>query len=75
MRQAIAEGRIPPGIRQGVVLVAAVTFAFGLDYLFNLASGRLLSPAQFSIVVALAAVGQILVVGSRVMRLKTSAGV
>ena len=68
MRQAISDRRIPPGIRQGIVLVVAVTFAFALDYLFNLASGRMLSPAQFSIVVALAAVGQILVVGSRVIQ-------
>ena len=52
----------------GVILVAAVTFAFGLDYLFNLVAGRLLSPAQFSIVVTLAAVGQLLVVGSRVIQ-------
>jgi O-antigen/teichoic acid export membrane protein len=68
MRQAIRDRRIPPGIRQGIILVGAVTFAFALDYGFNLAAGRMLTPAQFSIVVALAAVGQVLVVGSRVIQ-------
>lgn len=68
MRQLARERRFPPGIWQGIVLVGSVSFAFGIDYLFNLAAGRLLSPAQFSIVVSLAAVGQILVVGSRVIQ-------
>ena len=64
----LADRRIPPGVWQGIILVVAVVFAFGLDYLFNLAAGRLLTPAEFSIVVALAAIGQILVVGSRVIQ-------
>jgi len=68
MRQMLADRRLPPGVWQGIILVAAVVFAFGLDYLFNLAAGRLLTPAEFSIVVALAAIGQILVVGSRVIQ-------
>lgn len=56
------------GMRQGAVLLAAVLFAFGLDYLFNLVSGRLLDPAQFGILVALAGVGQVMVVASRVIQ-------
>lgn len=68
MKQAIIDRRLPQGLRQGMLLVGAVTFAFALDYAFNLASGRMLTPEQFSIVVALAAVGQVLVVGSRVIQ-------
>ena len=64
----LADRRLPPGVWQGIIFFAAVIFAFGLDYLFNLAAGRLLTPAEFSIVVALAAIGQILVVGSRVIQ-------
>ncbi len=48
--------------------MTAVIFAFGLDYLFNLLSGRLLEPAEFGILVALAGVGQVLVVASRVIQ-------
>ncbi len=55
-------------MRQGVVLVAGTTLAFGLDYLFNLVAGRLLSPAEFGTLVALAGAGQVLVVGSRVIQ-------
>lgn len=68
VREAINTRRIPSGVRQGIILVGTVTFAFALDYGFNLAAGRMLTPAQFSIVVALAAVGQVLVVGSRVIQ-------
>jgi O-antigen/teichoic acid export membrane protein len=57
---------------QGLLLVAAVTFAYALDYLFNLAAGRLLAPAEFSIVVSLAGVGQVLVVASRVIQTVTT---
>ena len=53
---------------QSLALVTAVTLAYGLDYLFNLVSGRLLPPAEFSILVALAGVGQVLVVASRVIQ-------
>jgi O-antigen/teichoic acid export membrane protein len=56
------------GWQQSLFFIAALTMAFGLDYLFNLAAGRILSPEQFGIVVALAGVGQILVVGSRVIQ-------
>lgn len=48
--------------------MAATSLAFGLDYLFNLAAGRMLPPAEFGIVVSLAGVGQILVVASRVVQ-------
>ncbi|MBK8987629.1 MAG: oligosaccharide flippase family protein [Chloroflexi bacterium] len=51
-----------------MALVGAVTLAFAFDYLFNLVAGRLLSPVEFSVVVALAAVGQVLVVASRVIQ-------
>lgn len=64
----LADRRLPPAIWQGIILVGAVVFAFALDYLFNIAAGRMLTPAEFSIVVALAAIGQILVVGSRVIQ-------
>ncbi len=57
---------------QGAILVGAVTFAYGLDYLFNLAAGRILTPAEFSIVVALAGIGQVLVVASRVIQTVTT---
>ncbi|MFQ5401705.1 MAG: oligosaccharide flippase family protein [Anaerolineae bacterium] len=56
------------GMQQGLLLVTAVTFAYGLDYLFNLASGRLLEPAEFGILIALSGVGQVLVVASRVIQ-------
>lgn len=61
--------RLTPGMQQGLLLVAATTLAFGLDYLFNLAMGRLLNdPAEFSILVALAGASQIMVVASRVVQ-------
>lgn len=56
------------GLGQGVVLVAATTLAYGLDYLFNLLAGRQLEPSEFGIVVALAGAGQIMVVSSRVVQ-------
>jgi len=64
--------RIPVGMWQSLALITAVTFAYGLDYLFNLAAGRLLDPADFSILVALAGVLQIFVVGSRVIQTVTA---
>ena len=60
--------RLRPSVWQSLALVAGVTLAYGLDYLFNLIIGRMLSPAEFSIVVALAGVGQVLVVSSRVIQ-------
>ena len=60
--------RLRPSIWQSAALVVGVTLAYGLDYLFNLVIGRMLSPAEFSIVVALAGVGQVLVVSSRVIQ-------
>lgn len=72
-RNVIARLRHPSrSMWQSAALVSAVTFAYGLDYLFNLAAGRLLTPADFSIVVALAGVGQILVVASRVIQTVTT---
>ncbi len=62
------QGLLRPSMRQGLLLVTAVIFAYGLDYLFNLVSGRLLDPAQFGILIALAGVGQVLVVASRVIQ-------
>ena len=62
------QGMVRPGMWQSLALVTAVIFAYGLDYLFNLVSGRLLDPAQFGILVALAGVGQVLVVASRVIQ-------
>ena len=71
--QLLRRGRqLPTGTWQSLALVTAVTFAYGLDYLFNLAAGRLLQPAEFSIIVALVGVGQILVVGSRVIQTVTT---
>jgi O-antigen/teichoic acid export membrane protein len=57
-----------PSMWQSLGLVAAVTLAYAVDYLFNIVAGRMLSPAEFSIVVALAGVGQVLVVASRVIQ-------
>lgn len=61
-----------PGLRQSVALVIATTLAYGLDYLFNLFAGRLLDPADFGIVVSLAAAGQVMVVASRVIQTVTT---
>jgi O-antigen/teichoic acid export membrane protein len=55
-----------------VALVIATTLAYGLDYLFNLLAGRLLEPADFGIVVSLAAAGQVMVVASRVIQTVTT---
>ncbi len=57
-----------PGLRQGMILIAATTLAYGLDYLFNLMTGRLLSQTGFGVFVALTGVGQIIVVASRVIQ-------
>ena len=64
--------KIPANLQQSLLFVAATTLAFGLDYLFNLAAGRLLAPAEFGIVVSLAGVGQVLVVASRVVQTVTT---
>jgi O-antigen/teichoic acid export membrane protein len=50
-----------------MVLFGAATLAYGLDYLFNLAAGRMLDPAGFGVVVGLGAVAQIMTVASRVV--------
>lgn len=63
---------IPANVRQSLLFIAATTLAFGLDYLFNLAAGRMLPPAEFGIVVSLAGVGQVLVVASRVVQTITT---
>ena len=60
--------QLRPSVWQSMALVAGVTLAYGLDYLFNLVIGRMLSPVEFSIVVAVAGVGQVLVVSSRVIQ-------
>ena len=60
--------QLKPSLWQSVALVAGVSIAYGLDYLFNLVIGRMLTPVEFSIVVALAGVGQVLVVSSRVIQ-------
>ncbi len=60
--------QLRPSLWQSMALVAGVTIAYGLDYLFNLVIGRMLTPTEFSIVVALAGVGQVLVVSSRVIQ-------
>ncbi len=60
--------QLKPSLWQSLALVAGVTIAYGLDYLFNLVIGRMLTPVEFSIVVALAGVGQVLVVSSRVIQ-------
>ena len=57
-----------PSLFQSLILVAGTTLAYGLDYLFNLAAGRLLTPADFGVLAALAGTGQVLVVASRVVQ-------
>lgn len=57
---------------QSLALITAVTIAYSLDYLFNIAAGQLLDPADFSILVAIAGVLHILVVGSRVIQTVTA---
>ena len=68
IRQATHRLARSPSMRQGVALIAGTTLAYALDYLFNLAAGRLLSPVEFGTLVALAGVGQVLVVSSRVIQ-------
>lgn len=69
MHQLKARLTLPgSNLRQGLALVIAANVAYALDYFFNFAAGRLLTPAEFSIVVALAGVGNVLVVGSRVIQ-------
>ena len=55
-------------LQQKLVLVFGTTLAFALDYLFNVAAGRILAPAEFGILTALAGAGQVMVVGSRVVQ-------
>lgn len=57
-----------PGRRESLALVAAVTLAYGLDYLFNLGASRLLDSAELAAVIALNGLGQIAVVASRVIQ-------
>jgi O-antigen/teichoic acid export membrane protein len=64
----LATLRLTPAVQQSLALVLATTVAYGLDYMFNLAAGRMLAPADFGIVVSLAAAGQVLVVASRVIQ-------
>lgn len=69
LHQLKSRSRLLTGsMQQGVALVIAANVAYALDYFFNFAAGRLLDPAEFSIVVALAGVGNVLVVGSRVIQ-------
>ncbi len=58
--------------RDSLAFLIATTLAYGLDYLFNVVSGRWLGNEQFGTLVALAGVGQILVVGSRVIQTVTT---
>lgn len=69
---ASLKSRITPDMWQSLALITAVTAAYALDYLFNIASGKLLDPADFSILVAIAGVLQIFVVGSRVIQTVTA---
>lgn len=48
--------------------MAAVTLAYGLDYLFNLGASRLLDSADLAAIIALNGLGQIAVVASRVIQ-------
>ncbi len=66
------KNHITPGMWQSLALITAVTLAYAFDYLFNLTAGNLLDPADFSILVAIAGVLQILVVGSRVIQTITA---
>ncbi|VAW31328.1 hypothetical protein MNBD_CHLOROFLEXI01-583 [hydrothermal vent metagenome] len=62
------QAQLRPSVWQSMALVAGITLAYGLDYLFNLVVGRMLSPVEFSVVIALAGVAQVLVVSSRVIQ-------
>ncbi len=68
MKQQLLSLSRRPAMQQGLLLIAATTLAYGLDYLFNLVAGRLLEPAEFGIYIALAGVAQVLVVASVVVR-------
>lgn len=59
---------LTPGRRDSLLLVMAVTLAYGLDYLFNLAASRQLDSAELASVIALNGLGQIAVVASRVIQ-------
>lgn len=60
------------GKRDSLLFLLATTTAYGLDYIFNVVTGRMLGPTEFSIIVALAAMGQIFVLGSRVIQTVTT---
>lgn len=44
-----------PGLRDGLIMTAATLTAGGLDYLFNVLTGRFLAPLEFSLFVAVTA--------------------
>ncbi|MDJ0756191.1 MAG: oligosaccharide flippase family protein [Ardenticatenaceae bacterium] len=67
LRRLLAAARSAT-LRQGVGLMILTTAAYGFDYLFSLMAGRLLDIADFGILVALTGIGQILVVGSRIIQ-------
>ncbi len=66
------QAQLRPSHWQSIALIAGITLAYGLDYLFNLVVGRMLSPVEFSVVIALAGVAQVLVVSSRVIQTVTT---
>lgn len=60
--------RINPSAQQGLALVVATNLAYVLDYFFNFAAGRLLTPEAFSIIISLAGLSNVMVVGSQVVQ-------
>ena len=57
-----------PGLHHGLVMFAATSLANVLDYAYNMAMGRLLSPEGYGVLVALQAVLQIVSVSLVVVR-------
>ena len=55
-------------LRSSILLIGTTTLAYGLDYLFNIASARLLTVEAFGILVALTGIGHVMIVGSRIIQ-------
>lgn len=49
------------GMRHGLIMAAATFVAGGLDYAFNVLTGRLLAPAEYGIFIAVTAILQVIV--------------
>ncbi len=56
------------GIRQSVIMSAAMILAGGLDYLVNVLAGRWLQPSEYGVFVSIAAILQVMLYMSIAIR-------